>query len=146
MKQLQEFYVDNELKKFGYSEQSVAKSLSAFKNGQEKGSPSVRTVGVYQKMQEALKKGQKVKVIIREVKGNQTPKEKCDKELEKYKSKNGNKYPEWNKKKNNDKWIKMLEDIKNVSGIGDSLFADIYGGKRNNMWSALVKTVEDEER
>lgn len=30
--------------------------------------------------------------------------------------------------------------------IGDSLFADIYGGKRNNMWSALVKTVEDEER
>lgn len=106
MKQLQEFYVDNELKKFGYSEQSVAKSLSAFKNGQEKGSPSVRTVGVYQKMQEALKKGQKVKVIIREVKGNQTPKEKCDKELEKYKSKNGNKYPEWNKKKNNDKWIK----------------------------------------
>ena len=106
MKQLQEFYVDNELKKFGYSEQSVAKSSSAFKNGQEKGSPSVRTVGVYQKMQEALKKGQKVKVIIREVKGNQTPKEKCDKELEKYKSKNGNKYPEWNKKKNNDKWIK----------------------------------------
>ena len=106
MKQLQEFYVDNELKKFGYSEQSVAKSLSAFKNGQEKGSPSVRTVGVYQKMQEALKKGQKVKVVIREVKGNQTPKEKCDKELEKYKSKNGNKYPEWNKKKNNDKWIK----------------------------------------
>ena len=30
--------------------------------------------------------------------------------------------------------------------VGDSLFDDIYGGKRNNMKTALVKEVEDEER
>lgn len=29
--------------------------------------------------------------------------------------------------------------------IGDSLFSDIYGGKRNNMKTALVKKVEDEK-
>ncbi len=28
--------------------------------------------------------------------------------------------------------------------IGDSLFADVYGGKRNNMRTALVKSVEEE--
>lgn len=28
--------------------------------------------------------------------------------------------------------------------IGDSLFSDIYGGKRNNMKTALVKKVDDE--
>lgn len=30
--------------------------------------------------------------------------------------------------------------------IGDSLFDDIYGGKRNNMKTVLVKEVEDTER
>ena len=30
--------------------------------------------------------------------------------------------------------------------VGDSLFDDIYGGKRNNMKTALVKEVEDNER
>ena len=30
--------------------------------------------------------------------------------------------------------------------IGDSRFDDIYGGKRNNMYTALVKDVEEEER
>jgi len=30
--------------------------------------------------------------------------------------------------------------------IGDSLFDDVLGGKRNNMKTALVKNVEDEER
>lgn len=30
--------------------------------------------------------------------------------------------------------------------IGDSLFSDIYGGKRNNMKTALVKKVNDEEQ
>lgn len=30
--------------------------------------------------------------------------------------------------------------------IGDSLFSDIYGGKRNNMKTALVKKVDDEEQ
>ena len=83
MKQLQEFYVGGTLKKFGYSEQSVKASLSAFKNGQKKGSPSVRTVWIYQKMKEALEKGQEVKVKVSEVKGNKTPKDKCDEELKK---------------------------------------------------------------
>lgn len=30
--------------------------------------------------------------------------------------------------------------------IGDSLFSDIYGGKRNNMKTALVKKVDDKEQ
>lgn len=30
--------------------------------------------------------------------------------------------------------------------VGDSLFDDIYGGKRNKMKTALVKEVEDNER
>lgn len=30
--------------------------------------------------------------------------------------------------------------------IGDSLFSDIYGGKRNNMKTALVKKVDEEQR
>ena len=33
-----------------------------------------------------------------------------------------------------------------VLAVGDSLFDDIYGGKRNNMKTALVKTVEDDGR
>lgn len=41
---------------------------------------------------------------------------------------------------------KMNLSPEKVLVIGDSLFADIYGGKRNNMWSVLVKTVEGEER
>ena len=30
--------------------------------------------------------------------------------------------------------------------IGDSLLNDIYGGKKNNMKTALIKEVEDTER
>ena len=30
--------------------------------------------------------------------------------------------------------------------IGDSLFDDVLGGKRNNMKTVLVKDVEDEEK
>ena len=41
---------------------------------------------------------------------------------------------------------KLNVDPKNVLVIGDSLFSDIYGGKRNNMKTMLVKNVEDEER
>ena len=33
-----------------------------------------------------------------------------------------------------------------VLAVGDSLFDDIYGGKRNNMKTALVKEVEDDGR
>ncbi len=31
-----------------------------------------------------------------------------------------------------------------VMTIGDSLFDDVYGGKRNNMKTALIKDVEEE--
>lgn len=41
---------------------------------------------------------------------------------------------------------KMSLHPEEVLVIGDSLFDDIYGGKRNNMKTALVKRVDDEER
>ena len=41
---------------------------------------------------------------------------------------------------------KMNLDPDKVLVVGDSLFDDIYGGKRNNMKTALVKTVEDDGR
>lgn len=41
---------------------------------------------------------------------------------------------------------KMNIDEEKVLVVGDSLIYDIYGGKRNNMKTALVKEVEDEER
>ena len=39
---------------------------------------------------------------------------------------------------------KMNLSPEKVLIIGDSLFADVYGGKRNNMRTALVKSVEEE--
>lgn len=41
---------------------------------------------------------------------------------------------------------KMNVDAEKVLVVGDSLFDDIYGGKRNKMKTVLVKEVEDEER
>lgn len=41
---------------------------------------------------------------------------------------------------------KMHIKPEQVLVIGDSLWADIYGGQRNNMFSALIKRVNDEER
>lgn len=41
---------------------------------------------------------------------------------------------------------KMNIDEEKVLVVGDSLIYDIYGGKRNNMKTALVKEVEDGER
>ena len=41
---------------------------------------------------------------------------------------------------------KMNLNPEKVLVIGNSLFADIYGAKRNHMLSVLVKNVEDEER
>lgn len=41
---------------------------------------------------------------------------------------------------------KMNVEPEKVLVVGDSLFDDIHGGKRNNMKTALVKEVEDEER
>ena len=41
---------------------------------------------------------------------------------------------------------KMNLQADRVLVVGDSLFDDIYGGKKNNMKTALVKDVEDEVR
>ena len=41
---------------------------------------------------------------------------------------------------------KMNENPERVLMVGNSLFDDIYGGKRNKMKTALVKEVEDNER
>ena len=41
---------------------------------------------------------------------------------------------------------KMNLKPEEVLVVGDSLFDDIYGGKRNNMKTVLVKRVDDEER
>ena len=41
---------------------------------------------------------------------------------------------------------KMNLKPEEVLVVGDSLFDDIYGGKRNNMKTALVKRVDDEAR
>lgn len=41
---------------------------------------------------------------------------------------------------------KMNIEPEKVLVIGDSLWSDIYGGKRNKMLSALVKKVDDGER
>lgn len=41
---------------------------------------------------------------------------------------------------------KMNVKPENVLMYGNSLFDDIYGGKRNNMKIALVKEVEENER
>lgn len=50
-------------------------------------------------------------------------------------------------KKNFKKACEMLEvNPEKVLVIGDSIWADIYGGKRNNMKTAMVKDVKDEER
>ena len=41
---------------------------------------------------------------------------------------------------------KMNVKPKNVLTVGNSVFDDIYGGKRNKMKTALVKEVEENER
>lgn len=41
---------------------------------------------------------------------------------------------------------KMNIEPHKVLVVGDSLFCDIHGGNKNNMKTALVKEVEDEER
>ena len=41
---------------------------------------------------------------------------------------------------------KMNVDPEKVLVVGNSLFDDVYGGKRNKMKTALVKKVDDEER
>ncbi|EAI5466700.1 TPA: hypothetical protein R1728_001151 [Campylobacter lari] len=104
MKQIQKFYVNEELKKIAYSEQSPKNSLNAYKNGQKNGSPSIRTQKMHEAIKQELNKGNDVKVVIKQVMDNKTPKELSDEEIERYKKEHNGTAPEWNKQKNHKKW------------------------------------------
>ena len=73
-----------------------------------------------------------------------------DKDIEKYFKENGIDYIGFACKPLKKNFLKACEKMnvkpENVLAIGNSLFDDIYGGKRNKMKTALVKEVEDEER
>lgn len=73
-----------------------------------------------------------------------------DKKIEKYFQEKGIEYIGFAHKPLKRNFIKACEQM-NVSAdkvlvIGDSLLNDIYGGKKNNMKTALIKEVEDTER
>ncbi|HEH5404621.1 hypothetical protein [Campylobacter coli] len=103
-KQVQHYYANGELKKIGYSEQSPKDSLSAFKNGQKKGSPSIRTKQMHLIIKQELEKGNCVYVTLKQVEEGKTPKEASDETIEEYKKNNNGLAPEWNKQKNHKKW------------------------------------------
>ena len=73
-----------------------------------------------------------------------------DKDIEKYFKENGIDYIGFACKPLKKNFLKACEKMnvnpESVLMVGDSLFDDIYGGKRNNMKTALVKEVEDNER
>lgn len=73
-----------------------------------------------------------------------------DKDIEKYFNKNGIDYIRFVCKPLKKNFVKACEKMnvnpERVLMVGDSLFDDIYGGKRNKMKTALVKEVEDNER
>lgn len=73
-----------------------------------------------------------------------------DKDIEKYFKENGIDYIGFACKPLKKNFLKACEKMnvkpENVLAIGNSLFDDIYGEKRNNMKTALVKEVEDNER
>ena len=73
-----------------------------------------------------------------------------DQNIEKYFKENGIDYIGFACKPLKKNFLKACEKMnvkpENVLAIGNSLFDDIYGGKRNKMKTALVKEVEDEER
>ena len=73
-----------------------------------------------------------------------------DKDIEKYFKENGIDYIGFACKPLKKNFLKACEKMnvnpENVLMVGDSLFDDIYGGKRNNMKTALVKEVEDNEK
>ncbi len=73
-----------------------------------------------------------------------------DRNIEKYFKENGIDYIGFACKPLKKNFIKACEKMnvnpESVLMVGNSLFDDIYGGKRNNMKTALVKEVEDEER
>lgn len=73
-----------------------------------------------------------------------------DKKIEKYFQEKGINYIGFAHKPLKKNFIKACEQM-NISPnkvlvVGDSLFDDIYGGKKNNMKTVLVKEVEDNER
>ena len=71
-----------------------------------------------------------------------------DSEIKQYFEDNGIDYIGFANKPLKKSFIKACEKLEltpdKVMVIGDSLFGDIYGGKRNNMKTALVKDVEEE--
>ncbi len=73
-----------------------------------------------------------------------------DRDIEKYFKENGIDYIGFAFKPLKKNFIKACEKMnvnpESVLMVGDSLFDDIYGGKRNKMKTALVKEVEDNER
>lgn len=73
-----------------------------------------------------------------------------DQNIEKYFKENGIDYIGFACKPLKKNFLKACERMnvkpENVLTIGNSLFDDIYGGKRNKMKTALVKEVEDNER
>ena len=73
-----------------------------------------------------------------------------DRDIEKYFKENGIDYIGFACKPLKKNFIKACEKMnvnpESVLMVGDSLFDDIYGGKRNKMKTALVKEVEDNER
>jgi HAD superfamily phosphatase (TIGR01668 family) len=73
-----------------------------------------------------------------------------DRDIEKYFKENGIDYIGFACKPLKKNFLKACEKMnvkpESVLMVGDSLFDDIYGGKRSNMKTALVKEVEDNER
>ena len=73
-----------------------------------------------------------------------------DRDIEKYFKENGIDYIGFACKPLKKNFLKACEKMnvnpESVLMVGDSLFDDIYGGKKNNMKTALIKEVEDEER
>lgn len=73
-----------------------------------------------------------------------------DRNIEKYFKENGIDYIGFACKPLKKNFLKACEKMnvnpESVLMVGNSLFDDIYGGKRNNMKTAFVKEVEDEER
>lgn len=71
-----------------------------------------------------------------------------DKKIEQYFKENGIDYIGFANKPLKRSFLKACEKIKlspdKIIVIGDSLVSDIYGGKRNNMKTALVKDVDEE--
>lgn len=73
-----------------------------------------------------------------------------DKKIESYFKENGIDYIGFAHKPLKRNFLKACKQMEltpdKVLVIGDSIFDDIYGGKRNNMKTALVKEVEETER